>query len=74
MRIVKASKKLTRAAHGIIADGMAAHLSHSFADLCCDTSVTVTLARAGYGADSIRALRDRAVEIAGACAQSKKVH
>ena len=75
MRIVDASPELTKAAHSLIVCRMVCHLVTSCPDIRCDTSVTVTLARAGFGADSIRALRFRAVEIAGhIAAASTKVH
>lgn len=73
MQVMQASIPLAHAVHAIIATGMAKHLIRHAIDLADDPAVIFTLAHAGFGLSSIRALRARAVEIAGASA-SKKVH
>lgn len=64
MQIVQATQIIATAAHGIIACGMAAQLVQRAVDLGDEIAVIVVLAQAGFGLDSIRALRARAVEIA----------
>lgn len=64
MQIIQASPQLVSAVQTMIAVGMASHLMRRAADLQDDTAVTVTLAQAGFGASSIRALRACAVSIA----------
>lgn len=73
MQVMQASLPLAHAVHAIIATGMAKHLIRHAIDLADDPAVIFTLAHAGFGLASIRALRSRAVEIAGTSA-SKKVH
>lgn len=64
MQILQASAHLADTVKSIIAVGMASHLLRKAADLHDETSVTVSLAQAGFGAASIRALRGRAADIA----------
>lgn len=74
MQVVQASIPLAHAVHAIIATGMAKHLIRHAIDLADDPSVIFALANAGFGLTSIRALRTRAVEMAGAITASTKVH
>ena len=74
MQIIQASPQLVSAVQTMIAVGMASHLMRRAADLHDDISVTVTLAQAGFGASSIRALRSCAVSIARQYSASTKAH
>lgn len=75
MQIVNASAELSRAAQVIIVAGMARALLARAANLQDDLSVIVTLAQAGFGVRSIRALRLRATLTASQIeAATTKVH
>ena len=63
MVIVQASPELARAAHTIIATGMALHLMSRAINIRDDLAVAATLRNAGFGQDSINALRFCAVAI-----------
>lgn len=66
MQIVAAGGLLTEFASGVIALHMARELIRRRADLSDDVSVIHSLAVAGFGVPSIRALRRRAVVLAHA--------
>lgn len=74
MQIFFATHELARAAHTIIVSGMADHLIRSGANLHDDLAMIVLLAQAGFGLESIRALRSAAGMEAGRNATSIKVH
>lgn len=76
MQIIQASPQLAATVRTIVAVGMAGHLTRRASDLQDDTAVTITLAQAGFGASSIRALRSCAVSIARQtkAAASTKAH
>lgn len=74
MQIVFATHELARAAHTIIVSGMADHLIRRGANLHDDLAMIVILAQAGFGHESISALRAAAAREAGRNATSTKVH
>lgn len=74
MQVMQASHVLTAAIHDMISCGMARHLLTRAVDLEDDIAVIVALASAGFGADSIRALRAAAVAKASANTTEAQVH
>lgn len=74
MQIFQASHHLVYAVHDAISCGMARHLLARAVNLNDDIAVIVALAHAGFGADSIRALRRAAVDKAAANAIEAQVH
>jgi hypothetical protein len=61
MKIVQASAALKSAVCEYLCRAMAGHLLKSRADLRCDVSIICVLSRAGFGIDTMKALRHRAV-------------
>ncbi len=64
MQIVQTTPELARAVHTIIATGMAAHLIHQAVNIRDDGAVSGALRGAGFGRDSVKALRFCAAAIA----------
>ncbi len=64
MHVFMASAALAQAVHATVSVQMARELVARGTDIACDVAVVCALARAGFGHQSIRALRDHAVRIA----------
>jgi hypothetical protein len=64
MQVLQASQALAEAAHALIVAGMAHELIRRASNLHDAPSVSVTLARSGFGPVSIRALGCRAATLA----------
>jgi hypothetical protein len=75
MQVVQASQVLAQAVHALIVAGMARELIRRAPDLHDCPSVSLTLARSGFGPASIRALGYRAATLACQIkAASRKEH